>query len=481
MHDSSGIARRVLKNFLSLSGATVVTKLLAFASTAYLARVLNAEGFGILGFAQAAVVYFQLILNQGLDTYGTREIARSGKDIPRYVNNIVTIRILLSLAAYAMLAAFALLIPKPFIVKGVILILGLKLFEVAFNLKWVFQGTEKMEWLAVSRIVQQAIFVAGVFVLIKRPSQVVGVPILQVAAGAVGIVLLLSVYSRMTGKIRFNIDTAFWKEAFTQSLPMAASYFLIQIYINFDMIFLGFIRDEKTVGLYSAAYKLITMINLFGVYYFVTLFPNISRMYYSSTEKMERLLSKSLEKTMLVSIPLCVGGTIVAAPLMRMIFGADFAASALPFKILVWNVAVTWTNLHYGNTLVACNRQKEYMLGVSFGAVTNIVLNIIFIPRYGMTAAAFTTVFSELVVLSFMYRRLNTIVHLDFLRFIPKPAAASAAMGVSIFFLRDMQVVPLIGIGAAIYFLCAILLGAVKRREIVKLYREATRKRAGIQ
>jgi len=473
------IGRRILKNFISLTGANVVCKALAFISTAYLARVLSTEGFGILGFAQAVIVYFQLLLNQGLDTYGTREIARNDEDIPRYVNNILTIRLILSVVSYSLLALFAFLIPKPLIVKGVILILGLKLFEIAFNIKWVFQGTERMEWIAASRIAQQVLFVAGVLLLIKKPEQILNVPILQVGTGAVGVAALIHIYRKKSRRIKFEIDLPFWKEIFSQSLPMAASYLLIQIYLNFDMLLLGFTHSDKTVGLYNAAYKVITIINLFGLYYFTTLFPNISRMYKSSTEKMGGLLSKSLKNIILIAVPLCIGGTIVARPLITFIFGNDFAMSALPFKILIWNVAVIWISLHYGNTLIACNRQNQYLVGVAIGAVTNIILNLIFIPRYGMTAAAVTTVLSELLVLWFMYRKLNAILRLSFMGLIPKPLLASFIMGTVLYLLPGWHVTALIAVGAATYFLSAVAVGAVRKEELQNIYSYLIRRENG--
>jgi len=461
------VVRRILKNFISLTGANFICKVLAYISTAYLARVLSTEGFGILGFAQAVIVYFQLLLNQGLDTYGTREIAKDRNSVSRYVSNILTIRLLLSAISYLLLVIFAILIPKPLVVKGVILILGLRLFVTAFNIKWVFQGIEKMEWIALSRIVPQVLFVAGVFVLIKNPEQIMNVPLLQVATASIGIATLIFIYRKGQGKIAFNFDLPFWKEIFRQSLPMGATYFLIQVYTNFDVILLGFTHGEGTVGLYSAAYKVILIINLFGIYYFTTLFPNISRMYAESSEKLKGLLSKSMRIITLVVLPLCVGGTILARPLLTFIYGNDFSGSALPFRILIWNVAVVWIGLHYGNTLIACNKQKYYMASVGAGALINIVLNLIFIPRYGMIAAAITTLFSEFVVLIATQRKLKGIIPLNSPILFLRPAPASLLMGISIYLMPDMHVLLKILSGAGTYILAAILTKAVGKSDLV--------------
>lgn len=460
------IARRVLKNFLSLSGASFICKALAYVSTAYLARVLGTEGFGILGFAQAAIVYFQLLLNQGLDTYGTREIAKHSESTKRYLNNILTIRLVLSSISYILLIVFVAVIPKPTVVKSVIIILGLKLFANAFNIKWVFQGIEKMEWIAASRIIPQAVFVAGVFILIRTPEHILAVPVLHVVTASIGAVTLILIYIKSFKRPGLSFEPAFWKEIFAQSIPMGATYLLIQIYTNFDMLVLGFTHGESVVGLYSAAYKVILIINLFGIYYFTTLFPNISRMYSQSQEQLKNLLERSMKFVSLFAIPICVGGTILARPIMTFIYGREFAMSALPFKILIWNVAVIWLSLHYGNTLMASNRQKLYLLAVGIGAAINIVLNLIFIPRFGMIAAAITTLTSEIAVLLIASKRLKEMVRLNIPKLFLKPLIASTAMALAIYIMPEWNVVILICLAAFVYLATALAIGALKVKEL---------------
>ncbi len=77
------ITNQIFKNLISLASAEVISKIIALITAAYLGRILKPEGFGILGFATAFVSYFLLMVNFGLDTYGTRETA---KDKNLYTN-----------------------------------------------------------------------------------------------------------------------------------------------------------------------------------------------------------------------------------------------------------------------------------------------------------------------------------------------------------------------------------------------------------
>ncbi len=469
--DGSRVIRRVARNTLSLTGANLASSGLTFLATAYLARILTAEGFGILGFAQAAMTYFTLLINMGFAHYGVREIARRPGDVDRYVNNIVTIRTILAAVSYALLFLFAYSISKPFTVKAAILILGLKLFSLTFNLRWVFQGKERMGWIAVSRFVPQLFYAAAVFLLVEHREQVLRVPALQVASTAAGTAILLALYLRSGRRLKFSIDMPFWREIFRQSIPMAASYVLNQVYVNFDMIFLGFTHGEKTVGFYHAANRIVLTINMFGTYYFFSLFPNLSRIFFDSREKLQALVSNSIKYVTILLFPVAVGGTVLAGPIIRTAFGSGYAASVLPLQLLIWNVVIINIRQHYSNTLIACNLQKRYMYCAALGAATNIVLNMIFIPRFGMPAAACTTIFSELVVLASIRRETGKIIKTRIWRVIARPLAASLAMGGILLQTGGWNIFGRVALGASVYFPLLFLVGGLSGKDIRRLSR----------
>ena len=136
-------SRKILKNMFSLTVAEALSKGIVFIYNAYLARVIMPEGFGIIGFATAYLMYFLLFVNLGFNTVGTREIAKSHSNTDKYVNSIITIRIIFSIIAYALLFFSTYALDKPMMVKYIIWISGINLFSNAILLDWVFYGNEK--------------------------------------------------------------------------------------------------------------------------------------------------------------------------------------------------------------------------------------------------------------------------------------------------------------------------------------------------
>lgn len=92
--------KTILKNFVSLSGGELFSKAIAFITTIYLARVISPEGFGIIGYATAFVSYFLLFIDFGFDIISVKKIANDKSQIEKYVNNIISFRLLIASIAF---------------------------------------------------------------------------------------------------------------------------------------------------------------------------------------------------------------------------------------------------------------------------------------------------------------------------------------------------------------------------------------------
>jgi len=470
-------ARRIFRNFFSLYSAEIVTNLLRFLAVAYLARILGVQAFGEIGFATAVLAYFTLLINLGLDTFGVREVARDPSLVKNYVGNILGIRILGSLLSFALLLAFVSLIPKPPQVKNLILLYGLGIFSFSLSLDWAFLGIEKMQYVALSRILRQISYLGLILLLIAKPEQILTVPLVQFASAMVAVFVLTLVFAGKFGFYRIQFDLVSWKGILRQSLPMGLSFIMIQVYYNFDVVILGFMKSEQEVGWYTAAYKIILLVNAIGLIYYNTIFPIISRYYKTSQEKLQTLLNHTAKLMCTAIVPLGVGGVFAARQILDFVYGKEFLGGILAFQILIWVVAIIWISCIYGNSLLACDRQKQFLVGVSLGAVTNVLANLILIPRLSLVGAAISTILAEGVVFIYMYRRFSEIIRIPFARYLPKPLAASLVMGLFMFWVRNqLSLFPLVFAAIAVYFSLIFLLRGITWQEIVELKKQIARR-----
>jgi len=386
----------VITNFISLSGGELLSKGIAFITTIYLARVISPEGFGILGYTTAFVSYFLLFIDFGFDIISVKRIANNNSIISKYVNNIISFRILLATIIFAILSLVVFFLNEILIIKIALLLTGLNLFVQAFTTEFVFQATEKIKYLSVKVVIKNVIILILVLLFVRNISDVLLVVGISVFANFVMNFWLLNRYAKIFEKFNWMIERQFLTALFKESFPLIISSFMIIIYYNLDMVMLGNIKSQADVGIYNAAYK-IFMIGLIPLATIVKIFlPSLSKV------KDVELLKRTIRKygLMMLTSGVLIASVIYfsAAQSVSIIFGDDYIGAVSPLMILALNILVISVNVLFGNPLTVWGKQKVYAIAITFGAVANIILNILLIPKYSYNGAAIATLLSEVVV-----------------------------------------------------------------------------------
>jgi len=471
-----GTLRRAVKNFLSLSSAQIISQVIYFVIIVYLARILGARNFGKIGFAQAVVLYFMLIGNLGLSVLGVREVARDKDKIEKYASNIISLRLALALFSFILLLGFTVLINKSAEIKYLIIFYGFSLFSSALLVEWLFQGIERMEFIGISRVLNRIFYAASVLLVVKSSSQLLLIPYLWLGGALVAAGFLFYIFAKHFGRISLRFDLPLWKSLVTRALPMGAAFIMIQIYYNFDILMLGFMKGEEVVGWYNAAYKLIFLVLAFIPIFINVIFPLMSKYHKESPEKLEILISSSTRLLSTVALPLGIGGTLLARPIMGFLYGESFSPGIIGFQILIWSVVIIYMRCTYEQSFLACDQEKRYLFGVVLGAATNIGLNIVLIPYFSLTGAAIATVISEFVFSSYMFSYFRIVSRRKMVKYPLKPFIAAALMGFVVYYTAKFNLFFSIAMGIVSYLVFILLLKGVTPKEIVELKEQIVRK-----
>ena len=407
--------RRILKNFVFLLFSQIVTIAFGLIVVAYLARFLGAEGFGKIGFAQAILAYFILLVNLGLDTFGTREVARNKEEINKYVNNILTIRLIASAVAFALLAVFVYFIPKPTETKKLILLFGLTIFTFAFAINWVFQGIEQMGFIAISRITRQLVYVGLIFWIIRLPQMLLKVPLIQIGAEVVAIAILFSIFVKKFSVVRPEFDFAFWKQILKQSLPMGFSAIMISMHHNFGRVMLGFIKGEEAVGWYNAAYQILILLTAFQTLINKSIFPHLSNLWSEKqSERLREFINTGMSYMFLLSLLMIVSSLCLGRYVITLIYGQGFQNSVIAFMLLAFTAFWVYNETVTAPLLYACDKQMQHFTAVAIGAVINLIFNVLLIPKFSYYGAAIATIIAEIFVFSYLLFFSTGIIKVDF-------------------------------------------------------------------
>jgi len=386
----------VSRSFVSLGAGEAAARLFAFAVTMYAARVLGAEGFGVVAFATAAVLYFSRVVDAGIDFgLGVHEVASNPTQLPHVVPSIITLRLALAAACiilFGLGAWFAL--PSP---EGeMVALYSLTLIPLALGTRWVLIGFQQAAPVAVVRAAGDLLALVIVLLTVRGMTDLRHMPLAQLTGdgmACVGFAWLL----RRVG-LRFGLG---WRRAeirrlVRRAIPLVGSTVLGLVVFNADLFFLRLYRNAETVGLYAAAYTAISFLLNLGVTYSMSLLPSLTRLSVEPARERQLYLA-SFAKVLALALPIAAGGAALSRPLMMTLFGAPFVSGAPILAVLLGSMVISVARDVSVVALMARRREDLLLHTVWASAAASIVLNILLVPSMGMMGAAVATVLTEFV------------------------------------------------------------------------------------
>lgn len=442
-----------------LSIGDFLAKTLYFLAFIFMARMLGVSAYGVLEFSLSILAYFLLLGDAGLELWATREAAR-GNDIPALAGRIVLLRLVSAGVAFAVLVALLPLLPAYPGLRVILPLFGGVLFVQALNLKWVFMGRAEMNRVAAGLIIAQIVFALLVFAVVHRPDALLWVPLARLAGDLAMAGYFWRLFRRRFGSIGLKTGGLAASAVLRPALTMGLSSGLALMSYNFDMVLLGFLLDAQHVGWYAAAYKPITVALGLPVSYFLGLFPVLSRAFVAGETEFRGIVARSLRLMTTFAVPVAAGGTVMARPIILFLFGPVYEPSVLPLQLLCWAAALIMMRGTFRQALNAAGQQALDLRAAASAVGLNVVLNLLFIPRYGIAGAAIATLLAEVLwfgMSAYLFnRRVAPVAPWPYLL---RPILAAAVMAAVLLWLSPVYWPVRMAIGGTAYFAVLLALG----------------------
>lgn len=465
---------KVAKNFLFVSVSNLLAQVIVFFTGTHYAKIIGKSAFGDITTVQAIMTYLTLFVLFGLQTYGTREIAKNKDNVPYIVGDTFAFRaMLLIFAAVVVFFIYELLgiSEKNSSLRLILLVYAITLIPAGMNIDWVYNGIQDMKYNAVYNIIKNIIPFILIYAFLKDKSQIYYIPLFTFIALVLGSMYQLYVYFfKEKFKIKINLNKARIRDYVNFGFPFLVSGILAMINGNVDRIIIEFTRSNAEAGIYSSAYYIINFLMNIETMIFTVVFP-LFISYYNNKDK--RSLNKIVHKTtkiiVAVAAPFVLGGFILSKEIMVIFFGKSYAAAYAPFSILLVYILILFIREVYGYGLNAWNMEKKYLKAVTISSLFNLIMNLIFTPLYGMNVAAFITVISEVINLYMMRKFSRRVVKVHTIKYILNILEPAIMMCVITVLLKVLMVNAIINIivSAAVY-LCSVFLSQYMTLDEVK-------------
>ncbi|HQU72570.1 MAG TPA: oligosaccharide flippase family protein [Calditrichia bacterium] len=412
------MSKKLAGNALSIATADVGGRFFTFIANIHIARVLMPENYGAVVIALSIMGYTQLFANLGLDTFGTREMARDSANRPRAFGGILQLKVLLGLAV--MLAAQALL-PLVSLEPGLVRLTRLYLLYLpvtALFLEWFFRGIRRYHPLTAARWLEGIFYAGLVFWWIRQPEDLLKTPLCLIA-GHLMAVLFLQVYRARFSEVRLSILPP--GEIFallSQSIPIGLGNIFSQVVMLLPPIVIGLSMGQTPAGQFGAAFRLVMLAMVIDRVFVALFLPGLARKWAEAPDQVRVPLERALRMIILLGGGLCLTLSVAAPLLIPFLYGPQYQAAIPLLMILSWFLMPTLLNSVFGFGLIAIGREKHYFQAIIRGAA--LALGVILAASYGksLTLAAWGVVLGEVIIAYSTFRTFRQFLNPGFAKWL---------------------------------------------------------------
>ncbi|MBE5875488.1 MAG: flippase [Lachnospiraceae bacterium] len=404
------MSKSIKKNYIYNVIYQMVILFTPLLTTPYISRVLGADGVGTHSYTYSISSYFVLVAILGTNTYGQREIAYQQDN--SYNLSVVFWENIIFRITTGGISILCYLVYSFNIAENTLIALfqGMYIVTAVLDIAWFFQGIEEFKKLVTKNLIVKFIFLLFIFLLINSKEDITlyiwGLAFLNLC----GSLSMWFVLPQHIVKVKLqdikpfrNIKTII--QLFIPSIAM-------QVYTVLDKTMIGLYTDTNFEnGYYEQAEKLVKMTLSIVTSLGTVMIPRLAYTFNSGDmEKLCLYLKRSFRFVWFIATPMLMGLIGISDLIVVWFFGEGYEKCEVLIKVFSFLLIAIGLNTVSGNQyLIPTKHQNVYTVSVFGGAIINLVLNLVLIPKYLSVGAAVASVCAELTIALIQLFYMNSI------------------------------------------------------------------------
>lgn len=407
----------IKKNFLYNVGYQILQITLPLITSPYLARILGADGVGIYSYIVSIATNFALFGMLGISNHGSRSIAMVGEDRTersKVFSRIYSIQVISALTVNIVFILYAILIAKQY--TFLLLLQVPHVLSTLFDITWLFNGRENFKITTLRNAFVKIISVIFIFIIVKERSDVDKYLIIMGASFLISQLIMWTQVKKHVDLIGLSYSKV--KEDIIPILTLFVPIIAYTIYRLMDKIMLGAMTGNMTeVGWYENAEKIISipvgLITALGV----VMLPRMSYLTVSGKdESTQSVIKTSFVFASIIAFSTGLGLIGCGKRLALVFFGKEFDGCGELIMLLACSIPfIAWANVIRTQFLIPKKRDSVYLLSTMTGAILNLFINILLIPKIGAQGAVIGSIIAEASV--FLVQFIKTRKEIKYISF----------------------------------------------------------------
>lgn len=367
-------------------------------------HLLSAADYGRFSYALALTTIIETIMDIGLGHVTVRAVARDRASAGPLFRHVLGLKLVWVGIGLALLAVVTPILRRDPQIIWLCYLMGLSSAVRSYLLtaRGLLQGLDRFD-------VEAVVVVADRLLLL-----IVGTAALVGGYGLFGLAMAF-VISRTAMLVAVSIvlrlvlhvatpdyDRETWRELQAAAVPLGLFMIALNLYTYIDTVILGIMRTDAEVGYYAASYRVYEGLTYAPSILASVVTPRLSYLFVNDRAAHRKLLRRVLAGS--VGLGVVMGGVAVwAAPaIVVTLFGDNYAPAAAPLRILGAGALFVFGTWILHAAAISTNLDRRLLVTTGIGLVTNVGLNLLAIPRWGIVGAAWATVIAEALTVALL-------------------------------------------------------------------------------
>lgn len=392
--------KRYFANTSWMFGGQMFSLLISFFIGAWIARYLGPENYGILNYSSAFVGLFGFITSLGVDGILNRELIKTPEKRDELLGTAFRLKLIGGIIAFCLAIMLVFIFQLDPLIRLLVILFSFSFIAQSINVIVNYFQAEVKAKNNVKAILVATLFSSFLKIIVilsgKGVIWLVAVFALDSLWQGIGFIKTYNNYGLKIRNWKFNKILA--KEILKNSWPLMLASAAGFVFLKIDQVIIGSMLGSHDVGIYAAAVKLVE------VWYFIpaiicnSLFPAIINAKIASNILYKHRLKNFYILMIIIPILMAIPITLLSKSIIQVLFGDSYLESVVILRIYIWSSIGYFLGSAVGQYLLSENMTK-HLFSLNFIAMLiNIILNIVFIPLFGIIGSAYATLISYLVI-----------------------------------------------------------------------------------
>jgi O-antigen/teichoic acid export membrane protein len=401
-----GLRNVIVRNTLILALSQASIYLIPLVTTPYVARVLGAEHYGLLGIASNIIGNLLILTDWGFSLSATREIARSAND-PQALRRIfwetLAAKSLLGLASLLVIAAIMAFLGISSELSWIVFAGWLQVLPSAIGVGWFLQGLEAMGLMATGVFIGRLLTIPLIFLFVHGPSDTMRV----VAIAGIGSIVSVSINILNALQLRpllpvsFTFSSAFRQLANGWHIFMSAG--ATTLYTQVNVILVGIAAGPAQAGLLYGAERLQRAGKSLVGPLSAAIFPRVNKLLVEDRAHAIRLVRRLLIIQGGATFVFSLATFVIAPYLIPLFLGAGYEGAVPALRWLSWTLfLVGLSNVLGVQIMLPFGMQRTFTRIIAGSGLFNLAAIMPLAYYFGATGASVSIVVTEGIVTALM-------------------------------------------------------------------------------